>query len=285
MHFLALLLSSLATTAAAAGAPPPPDLAQVLRKIAESQEQSIEARSRVVYTQYIHAKLHRANGKIAREEKRTYTVTPTPKGFQRHLARFEGVYADGSQLIPFYEPRWKHKGLDLDAELMDDLINDWTGNAESRDGIDRELFPMTAAHQQKYKFTYAGTARQGAENRHRIAYEPLSKRSAPWKGDIFVEPESLYPTSLNSTFAYHIPMAVKIIFGISLRQVGFSVNYARAIDDLWLPVTAGTEFHWRVLFGYARTLTLSLKNSEFRRASAESTIRFGEPPAKEAAQP
>jgi hypothetical protein len=46
------------------------------------------------------------------------------------------------------------------------------------------------------------------------------------------------------------------------------------IDGLWFPVTAGTEFSLRILFGYARTITLSMTNSDFRRASAESTITF-----------
>jgi len=35
-----------------------------------------------------------------------------------------------------------------------------------------------------------------------------------------------------------------------------------------------------VLFGYARTVTMSLDNREFRRASAESTIHFENEPAK-----
>lgn len=275
-----LAMAAAATTAA------PPSVDQILSKIAESQEQSVEARSRIVYTQYVHAKLHRANGKLAREEKRTYTVTPTPKGFERKLEKFEGWVIDKGKIIPFYEPGWEHKGLDIDADVMNGIIDDWTGSGGSRDGIDRDLFPMTAANQKNYKFTYAGTAKQGAEDRHRVAYEPVTKHSAPWKGDIFVDPHSLYPTNMNSTFAYRVPTAVKILFGISLRQVGFSVNYAKAIDDLWLPVTAGTEFHFRVLFRYARTLTLSMKNYDFRRASAESTIKFEDhTPNKEVTQP
>ncbi|MBM3795615.1 MAG: hypothetical protein FJW31_16510 [Acidobacteria bacterium] len=67
---------------------------------------------------------------------------------------------------------------------------------------------------------------------------------------------------------------MKIVFGTSLQQVGLSVDYDEAIDGLWFPVPAGTEFRWRVLFGYARTLTLSLKSYDFRLASAESTVKF-----------
>jgi hypothetical protein len=151
---------------------------------------------------------------------------------------------------------------------MDELINDWTGSEGSRDGLDRDLFPLTAEHQKRYEFRSAGP--------YALAFSPRKSgaESTPWKGEIAVDPQTLHPRTMNSTFAYKIPMAVKIIFGISLHQVGYSVTYDRAIDDLWFPVSAGTEFGLRVLFGYARTMTLSMKNSDFRRASADSTIRF-----------
>ncbi len=251
----------------------PPPMAEILQKIAESQDTGQAARERIVYTQFVHAKLLRANGKLAREEKRTYTVTPKAKGFERKLEKFEGWYERGGQMIPYGEPGFSYKGLDIDGDVIDDLINDWTGNEGSRDGVDKDLFPLTAEHQKRYEFQSTGP--------YKLGFAPRRKdpESAPWKGEISVDPQSLHPRTMNSTFAYKIPMAVKIIFGISLRQVGYSVTYDRAIDDLWFPVSAGTEFGIRVLFGYARTMTLSMKNYDFRRASAESTVRFD--PVKE----
>ncbi len=44
------------------------------------------------------------------------------------------------------------------------------------------------------------------------------------------------------------------------------------------PVSYGTEFHLRVLFGYARTIVMSLDNRDFRHASAESSIQFESEP-------
>jgi hypothetical protein len=257
---------TIASVLAAAEQPPPLD--EMLKKIAESQESAQEARQKIVYTQFVHAKLLRTNGIVAREEKRTYTVTPKASGFERKLEKFEGWYERKGQVIPYGEPGFNYKGLDIDGDLMDDLINDWTGNEESRDGVDKGLFPLTAEHQKGYDFRSTAP--------YRVAFEPRRKdpESSPWKGEISVDPETLHPRTMNSTFAYKIPMAVKIIFGISLRQVGYSVTYDRAIDDLWFPVSAGTEFGVRVLFGYARTMTLSMKNYDFRRASAESTVTF-----------
>jgi hypothetical protein len=260
------LVSLAAAVAALAAASEPPAVDAMLARIAESQEQSQQAREKIVYTQFVHAKLLRTNGKVAREEKRTYTVTPKANGFERKLEKFEGWYERHGERIAYTEPGYNYKGLDIDGDLMDDLIDDWTGNGESRDGVDKDLFPLTAAHQREYTFRATGP--------YQLAFVPRTKDSAPWKGDILVDKETLYPRSMSSTFAYKIPMAVKIIFGISLRQVGYSVNYAPAIDGLWFPVSAGTEFSLRVLFGYARTMTLSMTNSDFRRASAESTVTF-----------
>ncbi len=270
MTCFVLAITALSAIAAAAE---PPTLEAILAKVAQSQEQSQQAREKVVYTQFVHAKLLRANGKVAREEKRTYTVTPKAKGFERKLDKFEGWYERKGEWIPYDKPHFQYKKVDIDGGLIDELIQDWTGNEDSRDGVSKDLFPLTAEHQRRYVFQSKGP--------YQLSFAPLKRdgESEPWTGDIVVDPETLHPRSLNSTFAYKIPMAVKIIFGISLRQVGYSVNYAKAIDDLWFPVSAGTEFSLRVLFGYARTMTLSMINSDFRRASAESTVTFA--PVKE----
>lgn len=247
---------------AAANVPP---VDEILQKIAESQEAGQAAREKIVYTQFVHAKLLRMNGKVAREEKRTYTVTPSAKGSARKLEKFEGWYEKGGKRIAYSEPGFEYKDVDLDGDLINDFIEDFTGDSETRDGMDKGLFPLTASRQQKFNFRAAGP--------YRVAFTPKAHDS-PWKGDILVDPETLYPRSMNSTLAIKIPTAVKLVFGINFRQLGLSVSYDKAIDDLWFPVSAGTEFHLRLFFKYARTLTLSLKNSDFRRASAESTVTF-----------
>ncbi|MCC6540205.1 MAG: hypothetical protein IT162_21835 [Bryobacterales bacterium] len=248
-----------------------PSVEEMLAGLAASQQRAQAGRARVVYTQVVHAKLLRPNGKVAREETRTYTVTPKPDGFERKLEKLAGWLEHKGRVTHFSVPEFEHKSLDIDAHLMDELIDEWTGNQSSRDGIDREFFPLTAEHQQRYRYERVGS--------HALTFAPREKKSAGWKGDVVLDPETLSPRRLNSTFAFQIPRAVKVLFGISLRQVGLAVDYDKAIDGLWFPVSAGTEFQWRVLFGYSRTLTLSLKNSDFRLASAESTVKFD--PVKE----
>ena len=71
-----------------------------------------------------------------------------------------------------------------------------------------------------------------------------------------------------------IPAAVKVMFGTDIKQLGFNVTYRKVTDELWFPATYGTEFYLKVLFGYKRNITMNVTNSDFRKASAESSIQF-----------
>jgi hypothetical protein len=164
----------------------------------------------------------RPNGKVAREEKRTYTVTPKAKGFERKLEKFEGWYERKGQMIPYSEPGYNYKGMDIDGDLIDDLIDDWTGNEESKDGVDKDFFPLTSKLPEEVHVLRPPV-------RYQLAFAPREKNSAPWKGDIAVDPETLHPRTMNSTLVYRLPAAAKIIFVNVAHQVGYSVNYGKVI--------------------------------------------------------
>jgi hypothetical protein len=251
-----LLLAAVAVT----------DSEALLQLIADSQEKALEARKTIVYRQEIHAKLIRANGELARQERYVYQVTPTPAGTEKKLVEFEGSYAKDGKMIPYSAPGFEHKGVDIDAELIKDLVDDLVSDESSRDGIASDLFPLTAAEQKKYRFRIAG---------NRLEFEPSGK-STPWRGEMEVNPADGQPRSVVTKMARRVPAWARITLGTNFQQVGFSVKYQRAVDELWFPVSYGTEFKFRVLFGYARTFTLSVVNSDFRKASAESTIRYEE---------
>jgi hypothetical protein len=94
---------------------------------------------------------------------------------------------------------------------------------------------------------------------------------------VYVHPEEYQPLLVSTMQAFKIPVAVKIMLGIDIKQLGFQVTYRKVGEDLWFPATYGTEFGLKVLFGYKRNITMNVTNSDFRRASAESTIQFEEP--------
>jgi hypothetical protein len=168
--------------------------------------------------------------------------------------------------------------MDLDGELMEDLYNDLVNDKDSRDGISRDSFPLTRDQQQRYHFQLAGRHKVAGVEAYRITFEPKKDEewddSSPWAGEVLVHPTEFQPIRVSTKFATNIPGWVKVVFGISIKQLGFNVTYRKVDEGLWFPHTFGTEFHIRVLFGYARDITFSLENTEFRKASADSVITY-----------
>ena len=135
---------------------PLPALNDVLRRVAENQEKAVAARLSIVYTQEIRTRSVRNGGKLAREEKRRYTVTPTATSTEKKLDFFEGQYMKGGTLIPYSDPKFRYKDMDIDGDLVASMTDNMINGKESRDGIPKDLFPLTALEQEHY--TYRDTS-------------------------------------------------------------------------------------------------------------------------------
>src|SRR5260370_29789864 len=94
----------------------------------------------------------RGNGKLAREERREYLILPKRRHIEKQLTRFEGKYEDHGKQGVYDKPGYSYKDLDIDGEVIDEMSNEMTNNKDSRDGIDRSLFPLTSPQQLKYSF-------------------------------------------------------------------------------------------------------------------------------------
>jgi hypothetical protein len=273
--YLRLVLFSLVPLAGFAKVAPVPGVDEVLKRVAENQEKAVSARLSIVYTQETRTRLMRSGGKVAREEKRRYTVAPTATATEKKLEFFEGNYRKNGKLLPYTDPKFRHKDMDIDGDLVEDMTDDLVNDKESKDGIPRNLFPLTAQEQTHYTYRLAGTRTVNGVDAIRLEFEPKKgDDERPWEGEALIDPMEFQPIRVVTKLAVNIPWAVKVFLGTNVRQLGFSVAYRRVADGLWFPVSYGTEFHLRVLFGYARTIALSLDNREFHRASAESSIRF-----------
>lgn len=257
--------------------PAPPPLEEILARLADNQERAVDARRTIVYQQKALVRLLRTSGKLAREERRLYLVTPTPAGTEKTLEHFEGRYERHGQLIPYDEPGFTYKDLDLDGELIGDLTDDWINDRKSRDGIAADLFPLTRREQQGYRFSFEGCRLIANQPAYHLRFQPRRQPDGDakaWAGEVFVDPQEFQPRLVSTRFASNVPAAVRILFGISIRQLGFNVTFTKVDEGLWFPSTYGTEFGLRVLFGYKRNITLNVVNSEFRRTAAESTLTF-----------
>src|ERR1700689_2276238 len=65
---------------------------EIMSRVAANQAQSVEARKQYVYQQEQLVGVRRANGKLAREEKRQYTVNPDARGERQQVTVFQGKY-------------------------------------------------------------------------------------------------------------------------------------------------------------------------------------------------
>lgn len=258
-----------------------PSLDEILSRLADNQERGVEARRQIVYRQDTFVRLLRTDGKLGREEKRRYTVTPGAEGSEKALDHFEGRYARGGRILTYDKPKFQYKDTDIDGDLIEDLTQDLVNDRKSRDGISKDQFPLTRAEQAHYKFRSEGLRKLGGQDAYHIRFEPRGTDfDRPWAGEVWVHPEEFQPLRVTTTLAEKIPLAVKVMLGTDIKQLGFNITYRKVAENLWFPATYGSEFHLRVLFGYKRNITLNLVNSDFRRATAESTIQF-DPPSVE----
>jgi len=276
-----MILPALCLLLAPPAPPPPPfPIEEILRRVADNQQRSDSARARIVYHQSVRTRLLRGGGKLAREESRQYTVTPTATGTDKEILSVAGLYEKGGKLHPYTDSKFRHKDLDLDGELADDLTNDLVNNKNTRDGISRDLFPLTADEQRYYDFRFDGYQAVQGVQAIRLAFSPHKRPKGsdedgrPWSGTVLIHPEEFQPMSVVTTLALSMPGWVRVVFGVNLQHLGFSLTYCKVAGGVWFPSTYGSEFFLRIFFGYARHVTMSMENTDFRLASAESKITY-----------
>jgi hypothetical protein len=220
----------------------------------------------------------RSNGELAREELRYYEVRPKPDGMEREMKSVEGKVSIGKQTYPYTDPEYRSGNIDLDGELVDSFADDFLFDQKSRDGLPDDLFPLSTEMVSRHNFTLHGAEDYRGRQVYRITFAPAKKtKEAPagwWKGEMLVDVGALQPVLVVTSQAKGLPVAVRTLLGINLKQTGFRLEYSELEPGLWFPTRYGGEFSLRVLFGYSRRIALSLRNTEFRKASAESSIRY-----------
>jgi len=111
-----------------------------------------------------------------------------------------------------------------------------------------------------------------------VRFEPdpkLKEKRPYWSGDALIDAAEYQPVLITTRMARGVPLAVRTLLGTNLRHLGFKVAY-ECFDGQWFPVSYGGEFEIRVLFGYKRKISLSMRNSEFQRTDVSSRIRYRE---------
>lgn len=245
--------------------------ADIMQRVAANQDREQKARTQFVYEETVHQVMRRKDGKLLREEFRTFSVTPGPKGTQKKLESVKGRYWHKGKYVSFQGEPVPQGGL-LQITLDDDQ------DEKTKDGIEKDLFPLTTDEQRKYAFELTGERVIRSRPAYQIKFSPADRRDYGWTGEALIDKEEFQPVSIYTQLSRRLPFAVRTMLGTDVPGLGFSIQYMRVDKDLWFPASYGTEFGLHALFLLNRTLTESVENKNFRRATVDSSVHFGTNP-------
>jgi Ni/Co efflux regulator RcnB len=143
MLVFALLVGAFGPTAA-----PRLTAAEIMARVATNQDRDQQARNQFVYDRKVHRTMRRKDGKLLQEEYWTFAMTPGPRGTEKKLLSVQGRHWKHGQYLPF-------SGEPVPDGLLSITLDD-EGDSKTRDGIDKDLFPLTTAEQKKYAFELLG---------------------------------------------------------------------------------------------------------------------------------
>lgn len=229
-----------------------------MQQVAERWERSQPERLSFVYSQRVRSGLLKTNGSGGCQEDRRYDVIPLDTRTEKTLTSMSRTCESGH----------------MDSDIVNNVTDHWVDDKQSRDGLSRNLFPLRVEDLDQYHFRLAGEATVGGRAVRKVTFSPKSKDGRPWNGELWIDAEDLQPVRMTTDLAHKIPLGVRVFLGTDIRQAGFSATYTRVAPGVWFPATYGTEFQIKVLFGYRRTITLSMESSDFRRTEARSDIQF-----------
>jgi hypothetical protein len=271
------LLALIALAAALDGVAQTPDVNDIMARVAAGQTRSQDARKQYTYHQKQVLRMLRGSGKLAREERREYEITPAAHGAQKELAHFEGKYEYKGKEVPYDSPGYTYKELDIDGELIDEMSEEMTNDEHSKDGLACDLFPLTEAEQHKYTFQLKGTEQYRGRAVYRVKFQPKPHQEsgeAAWRGEALIDAAEYQPVFVQTSLASRIPLAVKVLLGTNITGLGFAVSYERFEDGIWFPVSYGGEFAVRAVFFYKRKISVAMTNQNFRRTHVESSVTY-----------
>ena len=271
-----LVCAALALWPAFIAAQTPVTADEIMRKVAANQDRAERLRSEYVYEQKIRVVSRRTNGKLARTETTIYSVTPTASGVEKKLKTIEGRYLHKNAYIDFRgEP--VPEADSIDGGLVHGMFRDELADDKAKNGLNRDLFPLTTSEQEKYRFTLAGTGTAAGRDVYRISFVPVDKDDFTWAGEALIDQAEFQPVSVNTKLSRKVPILVRTMLGTDVPGLGFNVEYRRFDDGVWFPVSFGTEFRLRAVFFLNRNITVSLENTGFKHANVDSTIQYAPP--------
>jgi hypothetical protein len=246
-----------------------------MQRVAANQDRAQELRQAYVYHQKVRVRSLDSKGKVRHDETSEYTAVPDAQGTKKDLVSVSGRYLYKGKYVS-YEQDVARKD-EIDSELVRELRDELTNDGKSRDGLAKDLFPLTGSEIVKYTFQLKGEETWQHIRAYRIAFQPKpSPEDIDTAGEALISVDEFQPIQVVTWLAHKVPMAVRVLLGTNVHGLGFTVRYQKIDAGVWFPVSYGTEFSVRVLFAWARTLTMALDNSDFKKTDVSSTVNFAE---------
>ena len=246
--------------------------AEIMARVAVNQDRSEALRKQYIYRQHVHVLTHKPGGRLQREETTDYDMIPQPDGVEKKLKLVTGRYWKKGKYESFDgEPVPEADSLDGDLiqSLRDDLTND-----KSKDGLGKDLFPLTSDEQKKYDFELLGQEQQDGKNVYHVGFKPKDKSDITWAGEAYVDAAEFQPVRVFTKLSRRMPFMVRTMLGTDVPGIGFNVTYKRQEDGVWFPVSFGTEFRLRAVFFINRNISIALENSNFEHTHVESKMKM-----------
>ena len=247
--------------------------AEIMARVAANQDRAVALRKDYVYQQHVHVVSRMTNGRMMREETSDYDVIPTPDGTDKKLLQRTGRYFHKGKYIEFTGDAPKDDDS-IDGDLTHDFANDTT-NEKTKNGIGRNLFPLTSERQKEYSFKFLGEGEEDGRPVYHLAFAPADKHDYDWAGEAFIDKQDFEPVYVFTKLNRKLPLLVRGVLGTDLPGIGFSVHYRRQPDGVWFPVSFGTEFRLKVLYFLKRDISLSLENKNFQHTHVDTKITVG----------
>jgi hypothetical protein len=272
-----LALCFLAASLAGSGAQSPlPTAAAIMARVAANQDRSNQLRTDYIYHQRVRVAARKTNGRLMCQETLDYLVIPAPKSTKKALQKLTGRYWHKGRYVDFHQ---KLRGNDesVDCDVADALGEDLTSE-RSKDGVAKDLFPLTSDQQKNDRFNLIGEETLQGRKVYRVGFRPKDKKEWDWAGEADIDTIDFQPVDVFTKPSRRIPLVIRT-FLLALPGVGFNVEYQRQPDGVWFPSSFGTEFRVRFVMFYRRLYTISLENTGFRHTRVTSKIRYAGPAA------
>lgn len=245
---------------------------EIMARVATNQDRAVALRRTFVYQQQMVVATRHVNGKLAREEKADYAVTPGSKEAEKKLVSITGKYQRKGEYVDFKGQPVPDSGT-LDGSLIqsfrDDLLNEKT-----KDGIGKDLFPLTTEEQKNYRFELKGRKHVQGRDTYIIAFSPADEDDLAWAGEAWIDADEFQPVRVFTHLSKRMPFFVRNMMGTDLPGFGFNVQYVRVDKDVWFPASFGSEFRLRAVFFIKRDISMSMQASGFKQTKVDSQLKY-----------